>query len=120
MTEDLWILLNHGERTLEDWRCRALVLLQRYDGRTWEVALEQAESRARSATEPIDCLVRITHREYVSFLAGKRCQNLHLGKVGILKFIHQHESRPLAFTREQIRIRLKETPRACDHVAEGA
>ena len=56
-----------------------------------EAALELLEGFAGCAAETINRLVRISDRKDVAFFPGQPLQNFHLGKIDVLKFVHQGE-----------------------------
>ena len=83
-----------------------------------KVPLKQNEGGARGPAEAIDGLVRIADREDVAFLSRKFLQDLDLGEINVLKFVHQDE--PGARPAGQFAVLLQQLVGVGDHVAEGA
>ena len=65
---------------------------------------EKCESRAGGPAKTVNGLVGIADGEDVPLLAGQVLKDLDLGKVGVLKFVHQNEAGVVAFARQQPRV----------------
>ena len=56
-----------------------------------KVPLKENECCARGSAKAINRLVRISDRKDVAFFPGQPLQDFHLGKIDVLKFVHQDE-----------------------------
>ena len=54
--------------------------------------LKQRKRSTGSPTKAVDGLIRIANREDVSLFASEILKQIHLGEIGILKFVHQNEA----------------------------
>ena len=103
---------------MQDGRQRAPVFLQLDQLRARKVALKENEGSARGPAEAVDGLVRISDREDVAFLSRQFLQDLDLGEIDVLKFVHQDEAG--ARPARQFAVLLQQLVSVGDHVAEGA
>src|SRR5580698_3536344 len=114
------VLRNKCVCRFQDWRGGAAILLQGNDFGAREVVLEKRERCAGSATKTVNSLVGIADSEDVLIFAGKVLEEFDLGKVSVLKFVHQNEAGVLTFAGEQRRVGAQQSISAGDHMAEGA
>src|SRR5713226_6760702 len=93
------------------------------------MSLKKLESIAGCSAKAIDPLIRVADGEDILCGAGvlaretvqsrELLQNLNLGEVRILKFIHQHEPRMGALPFKQRRVFRQQLVGAKNHMAEG-
>ena len=118
--EHLRILVDHRKGATQDGSGGAAILTQHHQVCVRETAIEELKGGAGGPAEAVDRLVRIADGKNVSLLAGEGGEQLNLGIVRILEFIHQDEPGAGSFRGQGCRGRRKEFVRTGDHVAEGA
>src|ERR1019366_7373830 len=100
LSEHPRVLIHNAKSATEDRRERAPVLFQGNDSGRGKVPHKQRERFARSAAELVDRLIRIAHGKNVRLRSGEQRQDLDLGKIRVLKFIHQQKAGAAAFLFE--------------------
>ncbi len=120
LSEHRRVLIHNAKSATEDRRERAPVLSEHNDSCGGKVLHKQRERFARSAAELVDPLIRIAHGKNVRRRTGEQRQDLDLGKIRVLEFIHQQEAGAPPFLFEHRGIVLHQLVGLGDHVAEGA
>ena len=85
--KDWRILVNDGKGSLENRGGRAPVLLEYDVPGLWKISVEEFESLARSAAEPVNRLIGIPYCEQIPICACEAGKNFELREVGVLKFV---------------------------------
>ena len=115
------VLRNDGVRGAQDVLGGAVVLLEHDGAGIRVVPLELLDVADRRATERVDGLIRIAHHgelRRVRAVADKGVDELVLGVVGVLVFVHQHVAEAAAVVIRHLRVLLENPHDLPDEVVE--
>ncbi len=114
----LAVLLDHRVRGVEDRVRRAVVLLERDDPGSPEVALELEDVADVGASEAIDALVRITYHHQVLMNTGEQLQQHVLRVVRVLVLVDEDVAERLGPALAGLREALEHLHGQHEHVVE--
>jgi len=90
------IVVDHRSCGVQHGLGGAVILLQQDLLTIGVVAFKGLDVAVIRAAPPVDGLVFVTHHEHTVAADSQVTQDLVLGGVGILKFVHQHFAKPTA------------------------
>ena len=111
------VLGDHAVGGVEDHLGRAVILLQPDQRGVRKIAGEFAHVAHVGPAPPVDRLVVVPHRADVAVRTDQPDQ-LVLGAVGVLEFVHQHELEALAVVRQPVGMLAEERERVQEQVVE--
>src|SRR5260370_1299932 len=94
------VLVDQIEGGTQDWSCGTPVLAQHNQFGSRKLAVKQLKCGTGSSSKVVNRLVGIADGEDISFPASECGEDLDLGKIRVLKLIHQDEACPLALDSE--------------------